>query len=372
MLIYLYHLNTIRWLNAFPIIPGLGNLHGRLAFNHAFFPYVAALNFDPYFNHGRSLANSFLLLLATAISFELLIRGMKRPCFSESNLLRWASALFGVSKTPIHRTRAVIFILLPAALILLVWGVRGWVLSGAPLYPSTVGYIAFDWAVPVERIVDEANWVYSWARHPDKHWRDVLGSWDWFEPWTASVKKRRTEIVFPLATFLVFSIVSIFIVVFCRREEAARPRLQWLIVLPLIAGLVFWFFTAPDPRFANAVILLLPVSVILGFLCLIRSRVNTTAFAVIFCIVFLAGNYHFLENIHRHPWKITQFSKNGWHAVKKVPLTTKVTDSGLNVFTPKAGDQCWDAPLPCTPNFEHDLRLRRPSDMASGFSVQMR
>jgi hypothetical protein len=31
-----YHFNTIRWINAFPIVPGLGNLHGRLAFNQSF------------------------------------------------------------------------------------------------------------------------------------------------------------------------------------------------------------------------------------------------------------------------------------------------------------------------------------------------
>lgn len=62
----LYYFNSIRWLNEFPIVFGLGNLHGRLAFNSSFFSYVASLNLYPVFNHGYNLANSFLLLTLLA------------------------------------------------------------------------------------------------------------------------------------------------------------------------------------------------------------------------------------------------------------------------------------------------------------------
>ena len=78
----LYHLNKIRWINSYPVIPGLGNLHGRLAFNQSFFTYAAALNFHPYFGHGRAVANSFLLLLSVATFLDLL-----RPLFSRPSLL---------------------------------------------------------------------------------------------------------------------------------------------------------------------------------------------------------------------------------------------------------------------------------------------
>ena len=62
----LYHFNSIRWLNEYPIVLGLGNLHYRLAFNQSFFAYVAYLNLYPLFNHGYNLAISFLLLLLFA------------------------------------------------------------------------------------------------------------------------------------------------------------------------------------------------------------------------------------------------------------------------------------------------------------------
>ena len=62
----LYHFNSIRWLNEYPIVLGLGNLHSRLAFNQSFFAYVAYLNIYPVFNHGYNLANSFLWLVLLA------------------------------------------------------------------------------------------------------------------------------------------------------------------------------------------------------------------------------------------------------------------------------------------------------------------
>lgn len=62
----LYHFNSIRWLNEYAIVPGLGNLHSRLAFNMSFFGYAASLNVFPPFYLSHNLANSFLLLLLAA------------------------------------------------------------------------------------------------------------------------------------------------------------------------------------------------------------------------------------------------------------------------------------------------------------------
>lgn len=62
----LYHFAKIRWLNEYPIVPGLGNLHGRLAFNQSYFGFVALMNASPYWNHGHGAANFFLFLLTVA------------------------------------------------------------------------------------------------------------------------------------------------------------------------------------------------------------------------------------------------------------------------------------------------------------------
>ncbi|MEO0561266.1 MAG: hypothetical protein AAF125_04085, partial [Chloroflexota bacterium] len=40
----LYQIQSFMWTNTYPIVPGLGNLHGRLAFNNSFHIVIAALN----------------------------------------------------------------------------------------------------------------------------------------------------------------------------------------------------------------------------------------------------------------------------------------------------------------------------------------
>ncbi len=71
----LYHLQAINWSSTFPIVPGLGNLHSRLAHNSAFFLFGALLNTGPWLGRTHHVVNGilFLVLLAQFIS--------KRPIF---------------------------------------------------------------------------------------------------------------------------------------------------------------------------------------------------------------------------------------------------------------------------------------------------
>ena len=447
-----YHLSAIRWTNSFPIVPGLGNLDGRLAFNQSFFTYVAALNFYPFFGHGRCIANSFLFLLTLATFV-----GFLHPLFKEPSLLtklhpfQYAPSLFtlpvlaylalssdglaspspdlasillqlvmfvilaygvgawirGQRKQPFAALFLVVLaatavtikltnlafsavmmgfvlaytwqttnacirggarILLPAIILIVVWCLRGFVLSGAPLYPSTIGYIPVDWAVPREQVVKIANWVYSWARKPGAHWRDVLGSWDWFEPWIFRISKNFTVVVWPLVLSVVLGCVVAGMSRF--RKKARLQSIEWAILLPSLMGLIYWFFTAPSLRFAQALFFLLPISVILLFFSSMHGLVRGRAWVSLVCVVFVVGNFNLLEYATYHIRSVRAVSTSGWHAVWEVPLVNRVTGSGLVVYIPKLGNQCWDAPVPCTPKFNNALRLRVPGDMASGFSVK--
>lgn len=58
-----YFLATVRWLSAHPVVPGLGNLFDRLAFNQSYFLYVAALQVGPFEHRAHALANSLLLVM---------------------------------------------------------------------------------------------------------------------------------------------------------------------------------------------------------------------------------------------------------------------------------------------------------------------
>lgn len=78
----LYHIPTVRWLTQYPIVPGLGNLHGRLAFNQSYFLYVALLDVGPFTDRPAHLANGLLLaaLFARVVLGLFRLLRVRRPC----------------------------------------------------------------------------------------------------------------------------------------------------------------------------------------------------------------------------------------------------------------------------------------------------
>lgn len=69
----LYHLQTMQWTERFPVITGLGNLHGRLAFNSTFLLLSTVFNYHPDINDTAFTLNGLGVL---AFSFWLLKRIM--------------------------------------------------------------------------------------------------------------------------------------------------------------------------------------------------------------------------------------------------------------------------------------------------------
>lgn len=62
----LYHQPAIRWIRAFPIVPGLGNLNDWLAFNNSYFLYAAWMDFGWFSGKCHQVANGALVMLAAA------------------------------------------------------------------------------------------------------------------------------------------------------------------------------------------------------------------------------------------------------------------------------------------------------------------
>lgn len=447
----LYYFNSIRWINSFPIVPGLGNLHARLAFNQSFFTYAAALNFYPFFGHGSSLATSFLFVLSFA-SFVLPLRPIyQRPSkLFDSHPFLYASALFVLpllgfltvyyreisSPTPdlassllqlnmfvmlargvanwasgekwikfdaailailaattvtiklsnlafsvvaicfctaytwrsaTNRIKEIAGLLFPGFLIVAVWGLRGFILSGAPFFPSTIGYIPASWAMPINTIKGWADSVYAWARLPHVPPDEVLSSWDWLKPWSLLAIKDTVGTVYPIISVMVFGGIAVISTVYAYLKKKSRLRfLEWGILLLPLTGIVFWFFTAPDTRFANSIFWILAYSAALLALYALQPILSRRIFVVALVIVFVAANFLIVKYaVGRYSYK--EVSLSGWQAETEAPLLQKQTSTGYIVYTPESGDQCWDAPLPCTPDFNADLLLRIPRQLGSGF-----
>ena len=444
----LYHFNIIRWMNTYAIIPGLGDLHSRLAYNQSFFLYAASLNFFPYFPYGHVIANSFLFLLAFAdLAWHLygLIQHQNReklsniyffvPSLCGLTIIIYISAITNMSaptpdtassiiqvilyvwfiqiideirhqKFPYEKTTSLfilatclitvklsnlvfvtsmmlicLFYIVPRirqavterashvrvviflTAIMLVWMVRGFYLSGYPVYPLAIGGLHVDWAVPVEKVKLEADSIYSWARQQGRSPSKVLANWNWFRPWLSHIyREYKEEIVYPIGLAVVFGFVTLVLAIL--QKKLRRVFLDLIFFVPIGAGILYWFFTAPDPRFAHALFLLLLCS---AFFILMMRLYELTG--TVFGITINIGIF-ILCMLYVFPINQINLSPNfpNYPAIPTTALVEKQTDSGLKVYVPAKGDQCWDSPLPCTPYFNPALRLRIPGKIASGFT----
>jgi len=70
----LYHIPSIRWISAYPIIPGLGNLHGRLAFNSSYFLFLSLIDVSYWSQKSQHIANGLLFLI---ILLQIIFSGYK-------------------------------------------------------------------------------------------------------------------------------------------------------------------------------------------------------------------------------------------------------------------------------------------------------
>jgi hypothetical protein len=240
---------------------------------------------------------------------------------------------------------------------------RGIYLSGYPLYPLTIGRLHTDWAVPVDKVRFEADRIYSWARLQGRPPSQVLGNWNWLRPWfSRTYRVYKSEIVYPVLWSTVLGFLTLLLAFF--QKNIRRVFLNSIFFIPVVAGILYWFFTAPDPRFAHALFLLLPFSAFLILMsCLYELTGNTLALVLNIGIFLICMFYLF-------PINELNLMANfpAYQAIPSSALVEKKTDSGLVIYVPVKGDQCWDSPLPCTPYFVAELRVRVPGKITSGFT----
>src|SRR6266403_2427608 len=167
------------------------------------------------------------------------------------------------------------------------WILRGYITSGYPFFPAEIGRLGFDWTAPHKLIANERNWVLSWARAPfNVQWQRVLGDWSWIGPWAQQLPSY--PIVIKAAGMAVVGrLVSICLL----RLGYSRTQLaRWILIfLPIPFSLLFWFFSAPSPRFAQATIWILAIDLFyLGAIAAAKLTEAAGKLAILVSITFMA------------------------------------------------------------------------------------
>jgi hypothetical protein len=263
------------------------------------------------------------------------------------------------------RKKTIILALLGASALLIPWLIRGVVLSGWLVYPSLIASFPVEWRIPEHSVRGIATWVRSWARKPYADPSEVLGNWNWLGPWMSLMAKRYFEIITPLALMCAGCLFSLFYRIRTSLKWQWRMSI-WLFLIPPIVSLVFWFLLAPDLRYASAFFWILGA----GAAALVANELRKSKGMVVsITAVVLAALLTLIPHYQTKYWFIPPGLNQGFHPTPRAHLKAFVTNSGLVIYVPQVGNQCWDAPLPCTPYPKKNLSLIKSEDLGGGFKL---
>jgi len=125
------------------------------------------------------------------------------------------------------------------------WAAKGVVLSGSLAYPSALVYFpGLKWSVTFSQLVTEADSVKAWARIPFAPPHEVLASFDWIGPWFKRMLRKEIALIMVTASGIILVISAL--VAGRWRETPFSFIVPWAISM---LGVLFWFLSAPDPRF---------------------------------------------------------------------------------------------------------------------------
>jgi hypothetical protein len=449
----IYHFSSIRWANDLPLPPGLGNLHGHLAFNQSYFLFVAFLNNFPS-GYGHNFANSLLFAAAMmtisckrgtfsnlasakcegdrSIHIQVLLRLLMpitlfflatcnrsnpplisspspdaaifileivltafllellaRPDDSEIDrsgqltvvaclavvliTLKLSSVgfvtatllftlLFAICHRGAYRFVKGIPLLIFTSALMMIWVVRSVIASGYLIYPLGGTGLPVDWKVPEHLVRDERLAIWAWARLPVyQSWR-IIGSWDWIPRWLLRMADR-PDVVAPFGLMLISVLFWLILSAGSFRRTDSSVRSFGILLGVGLVSLVFWFWNAPDPRFLGTSLWLVVLWTAGTTIRLSAPEKRPNLVRAIVCSFWIIVILAFIRN------GLAVTTSTGGRMAQAIPpssLVARTTKSGLMVYTPLPGTYCWNGPLPCTPFFRPQLKLRGDS-VVQGF-----
>src|SRR6267378_5195833 len=452
----LYGAPSVRWIQTYPAVPGLANLHGRLGFNSSVFLFIAALGQGPWKDLGFHLFTGFLLsafwatllpacarvlraaaaspadwfhcilavpaffwttrsrvvgtqtdepatiiaLIAVGILFADLSHDQREDhpappthrlvlaatLFSLAVTFKESTAVFAffawclvfrriwqTAASPRERRLHLAAALVSPALLLLPWFARSIILSGYPLFPATIFAFPVPWRTPLSAARWYALGVQSWGRIPDAPFRDTQGL-HWLGDWLHHALRNRPSFQVPLPISLAGLAIALFL--HFRRGKPRPPCPQLSLLFPGLVGILFWFAASPDPRFAQFAIW--TTAATLGAWGIVSldfqrppSHTRPARTGIVLAALFLSLIWCLISVGWKEPIQALRGVQQP-PPLPKPALILRHTLSGLPVYVPAHGNQCWDAPLPCTPYFDESLRLRNDSSLRSGFTSEGR
>lgn len=242
------------------------------------------------------------------------------------------------------------------------WICTGYLETGYPFYPSHLLGLPVSWKVPDASVRMLAGIIRSWARVSYVS-RQKTEGWRWLIVWW---KYSRLDRIHFWAPLIVIALGVALLVIISNKSGYSLHDL-WPVLFFGLISIGIWFLMAPDLRFIQGTVWVLAAVVGGIALTALNARIRPQfAVLVVLVVFYFTISYSYPRAFWQQlnaPLRI----QDPEALFPSVAVSTFQTRSGLLLQVPANGDQCWDAPLPCTPYFNPNLELRNPPSLQSGF-----
>jgi hypothetical protein len=418
----LYHAQSIRWIEELPVVKGLGNLHGRLAFNSVFFISSAFfsfsfLNSEPYFilniilffisitrciyEIQKSILKQKIAIFVLHILFLLFIIHFNIIHYSSSTSTDFPPLVFSYyiyliyTNTGFYFRKKIEFVIIsillshlvliklsyfPLILLLLnysrsknrfyvalilglffiPWFFRNIILSGYLVYPlSEINIFDFDWKIPVAKVVTEKLAIKGWAIQEGENYLKLANSS--IKDWFFIWWEGRNHYI-KLFYFIqtILLIFNLYLLV----KNSRCIKLIFIFTTNLI-GLGFWFLNGPDERFAYGYLFINLVffsSLTKDFF---TNNKKNLLYKVLILVVIISIILKLDKDTFRTAYSSIIFPKT----IQTKIITNKIQLNSGFVYTPSVGERCFYSELPCTGILDSRLNFRG-SHYKDGFQTK--
>ncbi|HEY5954014.1 MAG TPA: hypothetical protein VIT18_06595 [Terrimicrobiaceae bacterium] len=250
-----------------------------------------------------------------------------------------------------------------SAIILTTWMGRGIILSGYPLFPSSALAMPVAWRIPVKYVTEFRGEIVRYAREadPSVKVKTTLRTWRWLPGWFERLLAMPNQFVWPAQVGVAGSAALVaFGVFFGPVRRNARHLLA--LTIPLLAYVLFWFFTVPGVRYFGPAMWIFAISPALAFAAggprVGLTALTATLVAAAIPLSFLAGEFH---------WSWSR-PEPRLPKLRTMEIRAVTNEHGVELWVNPDGFQTYDAPLPSSWMTRPFLALLNPEKgLAGGF-----
>jgi hypothetical protein len=255
---------------------------------------------------------------------------------------------------------------LTGLLVIVPFCIRNVISTGYLLFPSVYpDLFSFDWKARKDFLLITEKYITAYARTRVEFSLNLnaykMNATEWLPVWWRFLSLADKLI---LVTLSVLSIFALFRSkkIFIKKNNSLLPCL-----FLLIAGILFWFIKAPDPRFGYG--FLIPFIGILSYLFINsfekKIKINNrwlSAGVLLFSIAILGYTAYRFSN-YFIPSNILQPA-----GIKHYPYR-EIDCNGLKLNFPTGSQFCGDTPIPCT-RIDCDNFMPRGKSLKDGFTIK--